>query len=483
MTPARLRPPLLAQILLTALLAGCASPGSPAGEGGESDAPTQQVTYEIAPGETVTVAVAGNKGIVEGVVHTDVGSVLKGARVSLLATDFFTDTGADGAFRFVNVSAGTHDLVVTAQGFQGHRRSIDVVAANASVVDIVLIPDVEGDGSGIPHSHDYWAGKKEHVLVDTKYNLAAPNPDSFTPVPVQQVTLLLQKPNPNGNTTDNWWRLPILEGTGDEGPPLVLPGTARMEVALSWNPSEVTVADFGLAYFSAAPVSLTVLGRQSGPALWSIDVNETMDDNGHQPWSFWRLYLYTTQVTERSPPAVYVMGGSVQVTITLFRGNVADEPAHKDFWKGNDTLVLRELSEVTSVTTACCQARDGYTSLRLPGQVIVPPGSTRMRVEFYAKYQGAAGATPADLDYTLTWKTAAMNPQTETLSQWVEIAPTVNEKNHKVWEFELKPGEADAYYQITSMWEWKPWPKPFTEDGVWLETRTRDFQLGVQVWK
>lgn len=471
---------LLAAPLLLVLLAGCS--GAKAPPQSATDAPPQPVTYEIEPGKNVTVIVAANKGIIQGTVYTDAGSRLTGARISVVGTSLFADSAGDGTFRFVNVTAGLHDLIVTAPGFQGHRRTIEVAPGKATVVDIVLVPALGVAGDDIPHVHDYWGGRDSFVLVDANYDLTQPNPESPVPTPAQQALLMVQKPNPTANTTDTWWRVPILEGLGDDGPPLVLPGTARVDFELTWNPDEVTVDSFGLAYFSAAPESVTVLGRQAGPALWSIAVNETMDDNGHQQWSFWRFYLYTTPVSQRSPPDLYAVTGSLQVKITLHRGNVIEEPGHRDFWGGNDTLILRDLSVVTTIPTACCQARSGYQSLDLDGETIVPPGTVRMRVEFTVRYQGATGETPLDLDYTLTWKTAALNPQTETIQQWTEMDPIVDEKNHKVWEFELQPGEADAYYQRSSLWEWKPWPRPFSEDGYWLETRTREFQLGVQVW-
>jgi hypothetical protein len=177
------------------------------------------------------------------------------------------------------------------------------------------------------------------------------------------------------------------------------------------------------------------------------------------------------------------MDGPVHVKAMLYRGQVLDEAAHKDFWGENDTLVLREYTEATVIPTQCCQNRAGYQSLRLPARVLVPPGTGKMRVEFLATYTGAAGPQPHDLDYTLTWKTNAINPQTDTITDWSSATPVVDEKNHKVWEFDVGRNETDAYYQVLSNWEWKPWPKPFTEDGVWLETRGRTFYLGVQVWK
>jgi hypothetical protein len=286
-------------LVAAALLAsGCTTgsgdgPGAGGGEDdlGVPDGPPQEVTFEVAPGRTETVTIASNKGLLQGVVYTDAGSRLGGAHVSLVGTDFFADTDAYGEFRFVNVTPGTYQLNVVALGFQAHARELSIVAGQPLVIDVTLIRSEGTADDSIPHLHDYWAGKEEYLLLDSDYDFRQGDPDSITPLPAQTALAIVQRPNPGGNTTDNWWKIPILDGDA-AGPAIVLPGTARMEVTVTWDTADVTVDTFGLAYrpvgHSGDPI---VLGRQGTPATWVIDVNETQDDHGHQKWSIWQLWL------------------------------------------------------------------------------------------------------------------------------------------------------------------------------------------------
>lgn len=97
------------------------------------------------------VRFAADRGALLGQVLDDGGLAVRGARVSLLGTDEFRDTDAEGGFRFLNLSAGEFRVQAFSPGFIANETLVGISAGNITDLVLYLLPDA-GRGAGYtPH--------------------------------------------------------------------------------------------------------------------------------------------------------------------------------------------------------------------------------------------------------------------------------------------------------------------------------------------
>lgn len=467
----RWRFPQLAALGLALLLSGCFG-------GGATDEPIEEPvgTVEVEPG----LVVSADAGVVRGTVIDDAGFPIRGARASLLGRDHFGDTGTDGGFEFVNVTAGAHELSVQAQSFQAFQREVVVTAANVTEVTVQMVPQA-GAGAGYrPHVHDLWGERTEVVIMDADVDLREGHPRTTSGYnkPIYPVTRGVSGPNQN-QTFD----IPFAQTPGDD-PAIVFPGTKEVRVTFRWDSDEVSLSDLGFGYEPADTSDITWLAPKASGEAWTIPVTQRMADSGHQQFSLWRFYAYAAnQLTASDWEPGYILG-PIHVEVVLVKGELYLEPIHEDFWQGQDSLVLRPLSEPYTVGI-CCNVRDAQAGIPFSEGMIVPPGTTQMRIDFLWSYDDAANGTPADQDYTLTWRTPAQNPHETFVTEFQSAEPVMGskEEHRYVWILDIAPGETDAFYQSKTLWQFEPWRSAFPEDGPHVDRNMVTLNMQVTVYR
>jgi hypothetical protein len=462
---------LLAQLILASMLSlglsGCLdSNGSPAQtSAGPDDEPTGLVEPE--PG----VKVAENRGAVRGLVVNDAGLAIKSARATLIGTEFTKYTNGTGHFLMINVTVGTHMLRIESSSFKPFDHEVVVKAGEVANVTAQMVPKETSGAGYVDHPHDMWGEDTVKTLYNGLFDLrksSEGNP-GFGNVPYY--TEMAGRPNTNSSV----WEIPIAY-VPDE-PLLVYPGTREIRVTLSWNSQDVSLPKLGLAYAPASTSKVTFLEPKVSGSTWVIPVDSTTADSGHQLWTLWSFQIYAPNNYREAPnytPA-YV-NGNADVKIEVEKGEIYLENAHKDFWNGEQTLVLQNRTKVYRSQTVCCQQRDGKGDthmIKLPSPVIVPPGTKQIKMEYWVSYEGFNDPTPADFDHTLTWRTGEQNPTHTSIKDYKRANPIVDEPNHKVYVYDLDPKETDAFYQKKSNWAFAGWTRPFQEDGAWVDPRTR----------
>lgn len=461
---------LLILLVGSLLAAGCSGP--------ENDS---QITVNYDAGDPVEIEpgleVAEKLGAVRGKVVNDQGLPIKGARTSLLTTDFFADTNETGGFLFVNVSTGAWTLRVQANGFQPHEQKITVEAAKVTDRVIQLLPDQTAGAGYVPHIHDYWGEKDTYLLMDQAIDFAANDQGGPWPDAYYTVTTGVMRPNLWWPT--DAWPIPILE-TPDGGPPIVIPGTAKMDVTFRWDEATMVMDDLGLCYYSPAEdAERQCFDPAPSGTTFSIDVTPDMADSGHQRFSMWQLTAWRTDVRDASDHSPAATLGSVDVEILLTKGDIYLEPPHEVFWADTDTLVLRSTND-TYTRNTCAVACNPRPVLGLDDGKIVPPGTDRMRVTLAWEF----GGVPADAinpDYALTFRTGDMNPQTTFYPQFMTMEATDGSRadQFKVYEFEVPTEWTDAFYQQRSNWQFGIYNADFEPNDE--EFRPRDVTYTLEV--
>lgn len=461
---------LACAIVATGGLAGCM--GGDGGPPADPDAPSS-VLVEPEPG----LRIAANRGAVRGVVSNDAGTAVPGARVNLVGTDLLADTGGDGAFRFLNVTRGAHTLRVEKTGFQAYERTLQVTDGQVAAVDPVLVPDTNLGAGYVAHVHDYWGDRDRVLLMDEAIDLTG-----------GQTTDAVVNANLGaGEAYDYPFHLP--DATPDGQVALVYPGTASLEVTLTWQQEDVTLGALGLKYAPANDAARTTLPAQGPGATWTIEVGPGMSDAGHQLFTLWEFFVTSANDVRNAPgwqPGAVL--GPVDIRIEAVKGAVVLEPEHPAFWAASDQLQLRDPATVYAFNWGV-QESDRRTSsagpITLDKGKIVPPGTTRLRLDFS---WGASGPVPPppDEDWVLTWRTAAQNPRTTLLEEYGRAQPVSEGPGTKVYEVDVAADEADAYYQGKSLWRFLP-SRAGTEDdpAVYHDARLHgySFRLGVTAFK
>jgi hypothetical protein len=415
---------LLALLLALPLLAGCS--GKEAGPDAAAD------LVDVGG-----VLVAADKAVVGGRVVSDAGLAVPRARVSVLGTDTFTDADERGAFLLVNVTAGSVELQATHPSYKAHIHRLDAAAGRRVDVNLTLLP-LDSAGVELPHLHDHWGGQDTYVLLDAEVDLG--KGPTGSPYPDEYWTAYSALYRGNMNVSN--WEVPI-EETPHGGPALVLPGTASITFTVTWD--EAVTEGFGICYDSANKDPVRCLAPQPSPATFTLAVSPTMADSGHQSFSLWRLMLYTRGLTQPGGGNPDVIVGSAAVQAVLTKGEVLVDPPHPTFWANGDEVVF--MDEERPGSSACCsQPADINTD------GIVPPGTTRVRVEHTWRIEGAASQLP--WEFRIVVRTAAMNPHTTPRTEWLMPEPTEGSaaEMRLVYEFPIDASATDGYYQSSSFW-------------------------------
>lgn len=459
------RPPWLAFLLAATVLAGCT---------GDKDAPeapvdaASSVLVEAEPG----LLVPENRGILRGRVLDAENFTVQQAHVSVLDTDRFTDTDGGGRFTLLNLTPGSWQVRVEKDQFLAAQVPVTVTAGKVTDLEVRLQP--VGGVRPRPHAHNFWGGGTVYNLMDHDFMLGEPTTDgSFGPL-YEQASATYVRPNQNGT-----YRLPV----PDDGGRIIIPGTARIEATASWDTAEIALDRFGLVYIPANDDEPAFAGYLENGVALSIPVAPEAADGGHQAWSLWEFFVFTDNnaqsPTDFQPTA---MQGPLHVKMDLHKGDIPVDPPHPDYWNGSRELVLIDKDQPLVVPQAYGAGRETGYGIVFEPPTIVPPETTFMRIEFEWHYQANDGS-PADQDYVLTWRTAAMNPQTTAISDYVMIDPVEEGDHSKVYEFDVA-GEGDAFYQQKSAWRFAPCIPELCDQNFVLERpTTREFRMKVIAYK
>lgn len=460
--------------LTVVLLSGCLGGDGPSG--GPAASSSTAPTVEPTPGVTIPA----DKGAVLGRIVNDAGIPVRDVVAALLGTPHGGRTNQTGHYQILDIPPGEYRFRADKAGFRAHEEPVSVVAGNVTRVDVVLVPLSGEDDGARPHVHDLWGEELEYVLMDGTVTLDQ-TPGNCGVIPRPGCDQYWA----NANGTTGEWPLILPAQAPKGGPALVLPGTREFVITLSWESTQITVDKMGIMYRDPLmPGGIRWKPTANSGTAVRHAVNESTADNGHARSSQWLFWLYTDNSPASSlKPGVVTPGARVHVKIVLHKGEMYLEREHPDFWKGNDSLVLRSkdrTQKYPSGTLPLWTRTVGGEGTTLDAGIIVPPGTKRMRIDFAWSYEGAAGP---EFDHDLTWRTADQHVQTTPVSQYRRATGTPNGTNAKVYDFDVDPKWVDGYYHKKSNWLFVPWVHPFPEEGTQPTPRITQVRIGITVYK
>jgi hypothetical protein len=431
-------------LTLSFLLAGCSSAKPEANSALDEEEPAAERT-EVAPGVTTAV----NKGVVQGAVLSENGLAIQAARVSVLGQNAFTDTDATGRYVLKDLSPGKRTIQVQAKAFLTAEKEVEVVAATATNLTFELKEDPAFYGGTRPHVHDLWQGRVQHVLADFNWDLTKGSNlrQGESQVPDEIPAMFM---DPNTNTTE--YKIPIPDIAGN-APNLVFPGATRIEVTFKWTQTDTTKTKLGLGYSSLRNVPRVYTGVESSGHTWTIDINQTQTDTGHQMFTYWNFIMfYGRAVTSGTAGEPAVTLGKVHVKIVVHKGDVIPlEAAHEDHWGNATTLLLRNGTPEFSYGGTSTN-RETF-EMTLDSKSIVPPGTATLRFNLSWTFTNAV-MDAINRDYKLMWRSADQNPRSTTWEQYQTENPSSKGVRWKQYEISVKPQQWDSYYQTVSNWAW-----------------------------
>lgn len=415
-------------------------------------------------------------GAIEGRVVNEQGLALKGARASLLGTNFFAGTNATGHFGFTDVPEGVHTLNVVVSGFQRATKDLEVLAGNVTDIVIQMVPEQVGGAGYRPHVHDYWGGQDTYALLDTTIDMSRYLPhDTLRQFPTAGITRTF---------LGHGEGIPIpLRETPDGGPPVILPGTATIDVTFT-SDDPAFKQMWGLTYRHPESDGFVDLEPKTLGETWTIEVPPEAADSGHQTFSFWQFrIMYPTAVTDGPDWEPATSQGSIDVQMTLHRGaEILPEPGHRVFWEDGNSVMVRDGSEKDARSKGCCSWTWFWYDMD-DGQ-IVPPGTDRLLIEFKAVPGGPTSWVAPD-GFRLVFRPADVSPHEIDTSRFVRPEPsTVDDAGLEMtYELVLEPGQQDAFYQTDSNWRMYVVTPSTNSEGQTYWYGAWDFYLGVTAVK
>jgi hypothetical protein len=460
-------------------LAGCASPAaSDLVEAEETGSRVEIVDEET--GTTITVTVNDTTGAVVGHVLTDAGFGLPGALVVVTGADSSTTTNDTGWFEVPRVPPGKRIVRAEHSSYRSAESEIDVAAGAVRRLTITLIP-TEADAGLRPHTHDYWAGREQVQVIDADF-------------PWQRAT----RGGPYGSAQDQILTPLSMAVHGDcvfgqrqnevstlasrfffpEEEQLVWPGTARMEIKLSWPSGTYAGGEMmALVWKSGSDTSYNWSKALRQNDLLSIDVEMGKQDSGHQPFSLWEFYVC---LWGKNEPPVYstahvgrTFRGNFHVQMTLVKGtSLETDPPHPRFWAEGDTLtILDGYRNVTCQNLSFCTTPPIYgrsASMAwfrwLPNVgSLVPPSAGSLTATL--TWQSSLPTKPL----SLTFSPANLPPRTKddpgTYLSGKLVSATSSKREYS---FDVAPGQNDGFYQTNSNWAFLWSPEGSERDSAYL---------------
>lgn len=457
---------LIVVMSMALVFAGCAGQGSDTQDGFHDDADDAE---EPPADETTTTAsgkqVAVNKGIVSGRVHDDFNFSVQGALVNLVGTTHMTETDEAGQYVLDNMPTGTFDVRFEMTGFKAAELRVTIEAGREVRLDAQLDPAQARSGGFNPHQHNYWEGQDTRIIMDHDLSINEGLSDgSGTVGPVAAGPVAAAQCG-----TDRCRHEFTLPEQEDDKPATIWPGTEEMRVTFSWDDDTMVLARAALEVLD--PISDSDGSIESEPIgngdTITVSVAREQQDHGHALWTAWRFWLITINDAAGAEPG-YVMG-SVHVQIELVRGEVELDPPHQDYWAGTDQLAIGNWdweyfpnAGVLPTQTSDADQHHVFAIQKCGGSneadcvSIIPPETDRVEVRFEWLEGSTTGEKPP-FSYSLTYRTANQHPGETPLDAYKE--PVVLKEDldagWRLYEIELEPGEADAFYMQRSAWGFK----------------------------
>lgn len=262
-----------------------------------------------------------------------------------------------------------------------------------------------------PHTHDYWSGKQSVTILDSAFSFL----DRGTNVLRSTVKF---QPAPGKS---------------------VLPGTARMEVTLSWDGA---MSDqMHVSFYRPGPfTTLQNDTRLDNGETWSFPVPTEGWDVPHARRSLWQFRINRLRWYDHSTETV-----DVKITVHRTNRSLPLDPPHFDQFEGLDKKRLfSETYEDGDVAPLLDEVR-GFPVLRFPrfGEAMdaVPWNAEKVHVKVTW-----AHTVPVPPPYQMRYKSA------HDLSEQ-EAEPAQESDSSAVYVFQPTDEETDSQYAYNSLWE------------------------------
>ncbi|MBI2078612.1 MAG: carboxypeptidase regulatory-like domain-containing protein [Euryarchaeota archaeon] len=414
--------------------AGCLGGSSPRVD--DAAPPKSTVDVQHVPAGNQTLSRPG-LGTIAGTVHDPDGAPLRGAHVSLLGTNNFTDTDGGGRFVLPGIPPGRYRLRIDQAEFLSVEADIDVRTDAVARLDVTLVPVEMKDANLRFHRHDYWDGQSHKVIFEGPMGVVCSGGSNCMP------------------------RLTIPFGADPTGGVRsILPGTKNVEVVFTWSAQDMGIERVAIelqANHDTWPSNATMyLPRESGKAF-NLRANWEMADAGHQ--------LASTWIATIVPPLDHPYGlaqafadiatGPARLTtpqfsakVTIHRGVVPLERPHPDPWGTNLQLPViqqRTAYPVTYILPPGAPLGDVNAVYFTPDR-IVPPGTEWIQANFTPE-----GGTGLPNNWRLYFRSGAhpFLPQYDGRPgedfRLVTEAPALDQ-GRLVWRFKIAADESDPIY-------------------------------------
>ncbi len=446
------------------LLAGCT--GAANKELVEPSESGSAIVVEDGEGGQTTIRVTNETGAVYGQVLTDAGFGLPDARVTVIGADHGATTNQTGWFQIQEIPPGKRLVRAEHANYRAAESEIVVESGKAKRLTITLVPPVDGEAGYRPHVHDYWADRTEVTVADADFEMfrpyaAGPYGQAYAYfekvfyAAASQPCITSDRKGLSGASREFWF---------DDPNQIVWPGTARIDITLTWTAQDYVPGDMLSVVWRPANSTLWNWGQgvKSGQ-IFSIPVDPAMADSGHQTFTMWQFAACTWAKGQSGTVANYVQAGKVfpgkfHAKIALVRGGeLLLEPPHPRFWaNGSSVRILdtnQSLSCVNSAST-CFNAAFGKGRLSEPQvfrkspSALIPPGTGQILLNLSWSYS-PTGNVPLGIAYspanTALREKDAMNGYAK--------APVVSQTStSRSYSIEPKPQETDSFYQAISNW-------------------------------
>lgn len=442
-------------LALLLLASGCLGLGGRSRPGGvdPNEFETPGAGIQIDPG----------KGALRGQIRQDIGLPIPCAYVAILGTTHFTRTDARGEYTMTNVAPGQYLLRADKDGFASVEDPVEVRADQVTRYDVDMFPSVLGPPGSRPHRHHNWPPDAQELEL---FDSNADNRPVRFDAPTSKVCY------PGVVPAEKEFVLP-----DDDPPRLVLPGTAYLTVRVDWDLGDSNVDRVGVWYESAGSTARYRMSPKAPGGVTHIHLTPDMADTGHETFTDWRFGLWMpvegSATTLNGVLVRKCADVQFKAHVVAHRGVVPLEPGHEDWWGNASELKLFDgahkhfSNALVPVCNACFQYAtqdedNDYWSYRPPDGKMVPPGTRQLNVRFSYHENGVAGVDPANLQFTLGFRTGADNPATTTVSTLTRFEGT-SQDNVTEWVLDFDPtrdadpltpdvGDLDAFYRKRSNW-------------------------------